>query len=177
MTIPKPLQPKYKVKFYMYTPTSKMIIMTRIFNLTQAKTHLLALVLLLFSILISGLISDPVLASEEKKDNGEVSTESSIKVPPFAVTMYHRGRPKGNMTIQLQIKLAGSDERATAVKYMPRLSSAYVMEASRLSHDYFDVNQPVNVAMLGDAFQLVTNRVLGHTHAQVFIADVIVNNR
>ncbi|PCI32890.1 MAG: hypothetical protein COB54_05740 [Alphaproteobacteria bacterium] len=154
-----------------------MIFMTWHFNLAQAKTRLLTLTLILFGVLISGLASTPVLASEEKKDNGEASKESYVKVPSFAVTMYHRGRPKGNMTIQMLVKLVDSERRATAVKYMPRLSSAYVIEASRLSHDYFDVTQPVNVAMLGDAFQLVTNKVLGHTHARVLISDVIVNKR
>ena len=122
---------------------------------------------------LSGLAN----ASEAPKDTGEETKESYVKVPPFTVTMYHKGRPKGTMTITMLVKVTDDEKQATARKYLPRLNSAYVMEASRLSHDYFDVKQPINVPMLGDAFQLVTNRVLGHHEAHVLISDVIVNNR
>ncbi len=123
------------------------------------------------------MIVNNALASEAKKDDGENIKESYVNVPPFVVTMYHRGRPKGNMTISVMVKLEDSEKRVTARKYLPRLNNAYVMEASRLSYDYFDVNRPVNVAMLGDAFQLVTNKLLGHRQARVLISDVIVNKR
>ncbi len=115
------------------------------------------------------------VATEEKKADSEATKESYINVPPLVVTMYHKGRPKGNMTVSVLVKLVDSEKRAMARKYLPRLNSAYVIEASRLSHDYFDVNQPVSVALLGDAFQIITNRVLGHQQARVFISDVIVN--
>ncbi len=120
----------------------------------------------------------PAFASEEKKEDGEKSSrEDYIKVPPVIVTMYHKGRPKGNMTITLMLKITDNEKQATAVKYLPRLSSAYVMESSRLSHDYFDVKRPVNIKMLADALQVVTNAVLKHKDARVLILDVIVNNR
>jgi len=98
-------------------------------------------------------------------------------VPPLAVPMYHKGRIRGNMTVTLLVKLVDEEKRDLARKYLPRLSSAYVMETNRLSHDYFDVTRPVNVAMLGDALQKVTNRLLGHKDARVLIASVIVNKR
>ena len=117
-------------------------------------------------------------ASEEKKeDHGGASHEDYIKIPPVIVPMYHKGRPKGNMTITLMLKVTDSEKHDTAVKYLPRLSSAYVMESSRLSHDYFDVKRPVNIGMLGDALQVVTNAVLKHKDARVLISDVIVNKR
>ncbi|MBL4803085.1 MAG: hypothetical protein JKY45_14470 [Emcibacter sp.] len=116
-------------------------------------------------------------SSEEHKEEEPSSSESYIQVPTFTVTMYHRGRPKGTMTITMLVKVTDSEQQATARKYLPRLNSAYVIEASRLSHDYFDVEQPVNIAMIGDAFQLATNRVLGHHDAHVLISDVIVNNK
>ncbi|VAV87687.1 hypothetical protein MNBD_ALPHA02-938 [hydrothermal vent metagenome] len=120
----------------------------------------------------------PAYASEEKKEDGEeASREDYIKVPPVIVTMYHKGRPKGNMTITLTLKVTDSEKHATAVKYLPRLSNAYIMESSRLSHDYFDVKRPVNIRMLADALQGVTNAVLKHKEARVLISDVIVNNR
>ncbi|VAW00234.1 hypothetical protein MNBD_ALPHA01-2406 [hydrothermal vent metagenome] len=127
-------------------------------------------------------ISAPATASEEKADakeadNGELTKENYIAVPPIVATMYHKGRPKGNITVTLLIKLTDSEKRATAKKYLPRLNSAFVMEANRLSHDYFDIRRPVNVAMIGDAFQLVTNRTLGHKQARVLISDVVVNKR
>ncbi len=128
-------------------------------------------------------ISAPATASEEKADakeeadSGELTKENYITVPPIVATMYHKGRPKGNITVTLLIKLTDSEKRATAKKYLPRLNSAYVMEANRLSHDYFDIKRPVNVAMIGDAFQLVTNRTLGHKQARVLISDVVVNKR
>lgn len=116
-------------------------------------------------------------ASEEKKSDNQVNQEVFIKVPPLTVTMYHRGRPKGNMTITLWVKLVDSDKRATAQIFLPRLSSAYVIEASRLAHDFFDVTRPVNVTMLADSFQIVTNNLLGHKEAKVLMADVIVSRR
>lgn len=116
-------------------------------------------------------------ASEEKKDDGELNKESYINVPPFVVTMYHRGRPKGNMTITVLVKLVDSEKRAIAVKNLPRLNNAYLIEASRLSHDFFDVKRPVNVAMLGDAFQIATNKLLGHKESHVLISDVIVYDK
>lgn len=129
-------------------------------------------------IIFSGyFISGSAVALETKIDTDELTKESYINVPPFVVTMYHKGRPKGNMTVMVVVKIVDSEKRATAQKYLPRLNSAYVIEASRLSHDYFDVKRPVNVAMLGDAFQRVTNRVLGHRQAQVLISNVIVNDR
>jgi len=131
---------------------------------------LLALILMMPEVIIFGQVA----ASEEKAPEGDAGKESYIHVPPLAVTMYHKGRPKGNMTVTVLIKLVDSEKRAVAVKYLPRLNSAYVMEASRLSHDYFDVMRPVSVAMLGDAFQLVTNKLLGHREARVLISDVIV---
>lgn len=123
------------------------------------------------------MIVDQAKASEVKKEESGLSRESYVNVPPFVVTMYHNGRPKGNMTITVLVKVVDSEKRATARKYLPRLNSAYVMEASRLSHDYFDVRRPVNVAMLGDALQAVTNKVLGHRQSQLFISNVIINNR
>lgn len=125
----------------------------------------------------SGLISDNAQASDEKPAGGELTLEAYLEAPPIIVTMYHRGRPKGNMTITLKIKLVDDDKRAQARKYMPRLSSAFVMEASRLSYDYFDVNQPVNIALLGDSFQQVANRILGHGEAQILINDVVVRKK
>lgn len=137
----------------------------------MGRIFLLALIIIMSGPIVYG----NAMASEAKKDDSEITKESYIKVPPFVVTMYHRGRPKGNMTITMLVKLTDSEKRATAWKYLPRLNSAYVIEASRLSHDYFDVNRPVSVAMLGDSFQLVTNKVLGHRLARVLISDVIVN--
>ncbi len=128
-------------------------------------------------------ISGPATASgektdaKEKADNGELTKENYIAVPPIVATMYHKGRPKGNVTVTLLIKLTDSEKRATAKKYLPRLNSAFVMEANRLAHDYFDIRRPVNVAMIGDAFQLVTNRTLGHRQARVLISDVVINKR
>ncbi len=116
-------------------------------------------------------------AAEAKKSDDDLTKAIYIKVPPLSVTMYHRGRPKGSMTVTLLIKLADNKKRATAYKYLPRLSSAFVIEASRLSHDFFDINRPVDVAMLGDAFQQVTNRLLGHREARVLLSDVTVYKR
>lgn len=131
-------------------------------------------VLVIFAITISG----PLQASEEATGEGEKSgREQYIVVPPLAVPMYHKGRIRGNMTVTLLVKLVDEEKRDLARKYLPRLGSAYVMEANRLSHDYFDVMRPVNVAMLGDALQKVTNRLLGHKDARVLIASVIVNKR
>lgn len=128
-------------------------------------------------ILMAGFMSSGPAVAEEDKGDGESTEESYIAVPPLVVTMYHKGRPKGNMTVTVLVKLVDGDKRAVARKSLPRLTSAYVMEASRLSHDYFDVNRPVSVPMLGDAFQLVTNQLLGHRQARVLISNVIVNKR
>ena len=143
------------------------------------KAHHLGKVFLLGLVLIisASVTFEQAIASAEKKEDGNSAKESYINVPPFVVTMYHRGRPKGNMTITVLVKIVDSEKRATAQKYLPRLNSAYVIEASRLSHDYFDVKRPVNVTMLGDAFQLVTNRVLKHNQARVLISDIVVYNK
>ncbi len=138
-----------------------------------------ALIAALCAITTTGLAmaSAEKTEAKEKTDNSELTKESYINVPPIVATMYHKGRPKGNITVTILVRLTDSDKRATAKKYLPRLSNAYVMEANRLAHDYFDINRPVNVAMIGDAFQLVTNRTLGHQQARVLISDVIVNKR
>jgi len=128
-------------------------------------------------IIFQAALWDHAIAAEEKSDVAAATKEMYIAVPPVVVTMYHKGRPKGNMTVTMLLKLADKDKRATARKYLPRLSSVYMMEANRLSHDYFDVTRPVNVAMLGDAFKLVTDRTLGHKEARVLISDVIINKR
>jgi len=135
------------------------------------------IILALFTILTQFTILNSHAAEEEKAEDLEAATQMYIHVPPVAVTMYHRGRPKGNMTITLLVKLVNDEKRATATKSLPRLSSAYMMEAGRLSHDFFDVTRPVNVGMLGDALQLATNRTLGHKEARVLISDVIINKR
>lgn len=116
-------------------------------------------------------------AEEEKKDDGKLTEEIYIPVPSLAVVMYHKGRPKGNMTVRTTLRLVDGEKRALAAKMMPRLSNAYMLEASRLSHDFFDVYRPVNVALLGDVLQKATNRVLGHKEARILIADVVVNKR
>lgn len=140
------------------------------------KITILGLIIAASQSLISGVtdISGQAYASEEAKEGGELDREIYVKVPPLAVPMYHKGRPKGNMTITLLIKVQDSEKRAKAIKFLPRLSSAYVIEANRLSHDYFDVNRPVNVAMIGDSFQIATNRILGHKEAKVFLSDVVI---
>lgn len=128
--------------------------------------------------LIGGIaLSTQAVASEDKKPDSTLVTDAYISVPYFSVTMYHKGRPKGNMTVKMSLKLQDSDKRQAAERFMPRLTNAYVMEANRLSHGYFDVKRPVNIAMLGDAFQLVTNRVLHHKDAQVLISEVVVNQK
>lgn len=137
---------------------------------------------LLFSravlIIFLAMISGPLQASEEATGEGEKSgREQYIMVPPLAVPMYHKGRIRGNMTVTLMVKLEDEEERDQARKYLPRLSSAYVMEVNRLSHNYFDVTRPVSVVMLGDALQKVTNRLLGHSDSRVLIESVIVNKR
>jgi len=137
------------------------------------RPFLMALIIILSGSAVSG----SAVASEEKKPESENAREHYIKVPPIVIIMYHRGRPKGSMVINVLVKLSDSEKRATAQKYLPRLNSAYLMEASRLSHDYFDITRPVNVAMLGDSFQQVTNKILGHRQAQVLISDVIVNKK
>ncbi|MCF6216130.1 MAG: hypothetical protein L3J58_08140 [Emcibacter sp.] len=116
-------------------------------------------------------------AEEKKTENSEATPQLYINVPPFAVTMYHKGRPKGNMTITLLVQFAEDEKHAAATKILPRLSNAYMMEASRLSHNYFDVTRPVNIGILGDTLQMATNRTLGHKEARVLISDVVINKR
>ncbi len=115
------------------------------------------------------------LYASEQKEHSDQSDNILLLIPAFAVPMYSKNRPKGNITITVSLQIPDEEKRAQAQKYMPRLSSAYVMEANRLSHGYFDVNRPVNVGMLGDNLQLVTNRVLGHKLAKLFISNAIVN--
>jgi len=110
-------------------------------------------------------------------EDAELTHEVYVDIPPFSVTMYHRGAPRGSLTITARLKILDKDQRAVARKYLPRLNNAYVMAANRLSHDYFDVSRPVNVAMLGDAFQRRTDKILGHDGAKVLIADVAVYQR
>ncbi|VAX09063.1 hypothetical protein MNBD_ALPHA03-422 [hydrothermal vent metagenome] len=116
-------------------------------------------------------------AEEKKADNPETTPQLYINVPPFAVTMYHKGRPKGNMTITMLIQIAEGEKHTAATRILPRLSNAYLMEANRLAHDYFDVTRPVNIGILGETFQIATNRTLGHKEARVLISDVVVNKR
>lgn len=122
-------------------------------------------------------LSTQLLAAEEYQSETSLATDAYISVPYFSVTMYHKGRPKGSMTVKVSLKLQDSDKREAATRFMPRLTNAYVMEANRLSHGYFDVKRPVNVAMLGDALQAVTNRVLHHKDAKILISEVVVNQR
>ncbi|MCF8473314.1 MAG: hypothetical protein K9G26_01350 [Emcibacter sp.] len=144
---------------------------------------LFTITFIILTLIFSGFfITAQAMASEEEKPKKEEEAEGHISeiyiaVPPLAVSMYHKGRPKGNMTITVVVKLENEEKREMARKYVPRLSSAYVMEASRLSYNYFDVYKPVNVAMIGDAFQRVTNSLLRHNEARVFVSDVIVNKR
>jgi len=142
------------------------------------KITILGLISMVSPSLVPGItgLSGLANASEEAKEEGggELDREIYVKLPPLAVPMYHKGRPKGNITITLLLKIQDSEKRAKALKILPRLSSAYVMEANRLSHDYFDTNRPVNVAMIGDSFQIATNRILGHKEAKVFLSDVVV---
>ncbi|WP_417623887.1 hypothetical protein [Paremcibacter congregatus] len=115
--------------------------------------------------------------AEGKKDSGALTEEIYLTIPPYAVTMYHKGLPKGSMTIRASLRVVDGKKRAQAQKYMPRLSNAYLIETNRLSHDYFDVTRPVSVAALGDTLQIATNRVLGHEDAKLLISDVSINKR
>lgn len=128
-------------------------------------------------LLVMGLSPAGPLAAADKAEDAELTHEVYIDIPPFSVTMYHRGSPKGNLTITVRLKVVDKDQRAMARKYLPRLNNAYVLAANRLSHDYFDIKRPVNVAMLGDAFQRSTDRILGHDGAKLLIADIVVYQR
>lgn len=128
------------------------------------------LILVFFS--LAGI---PAMASEEKKP--DTGLMSYIEVPPFVVTMYRRGRPKGNMTVLARLKLDDDEKFTMAKKYLPRLNSGYVIETSRLSHDYFDVERPVSAVVLGNALQVVTNRILGHNDARLLISNIIVQKK
>ena len=117
------------------------------------------------------------VASEEAKEGEKADENIHITIPPIITAMYHKGRPKGNITIVMLLKVEDSEKRATALKYLPRLNNAYIMEASRLAHGYFDISRPVNIGILGDSFQRVTNRILGHTEAHLLISDVSINKK
>jgi len=128
-------------------------------------------------LLVMGSAPIGPLAAADRAEEAELTNEAYIDIQPFSVTMYHRGSPKGNVTITAKLKVTDKDQRAMAQKYLPRLNNAYVMAANRLSHDYFDIRRPVNVAMLGDAFQRSTDKILGHDEAKVLIADIVVYQR
>lgn len=133
---------------------------------------------ILISLIALGAVSTPLVAqaSEEAASDEEIIT-AYITVPHFSVSLYHRGRPRGSMTISVKMRISDDDKRAKALKYLPRLSNAFVMEATRLSIDFFDVNRPINLEMLGNGLQKVANKILGHADSQVLIANVIVNKR
>ncbi|WP_321395357.1 hypothetical protein [Emcibacter sp.] len=115
--------------------------------------------------------------AEEEHNQGELGEEVYLPVSPVIVTMFSQGRPAGVLTVSSQLKITDSGKRADAQKQMRRLVSAYTEETNRLVIKYFDINRPVNVALLGKVFQRATNRVLKHKEAQILIANVVVQKR
>lgn len=128
-------------------------------------------------VLLIGTVMPLSVQAEEHKDDAELTNEIYIDIPPVTVTMYHKGRPKGNMTVKAKLKVIDEGKRALAQKYLPRLSNAYVIESNRLSNAFFDVNRPVNIVLLGNSLQKSTDKILGHADARLLISDVVVNKR
>ena len=128
--------------------------------------------------LIFLLLSLPFPATaEEKKDQGELGEEIYLPVAPVIVTMFTQGRPGGVLTVSSQLKITDPDKRAEAHKLMRRLVSAYTEETNRLALKYFDINKPINVALLSKVYQRATNRVLKHKEAHILISNVVVQKR
>ncbi|MFC7048165.1 hypothetical protein ACFQRH_03220 [Emcibacter nanhaiensis] len=115
--------------------------------------------------------------AEDKKDQGELGEEIYLPVAPVIVTMFSQGRPGGVLTVSSQLKILDPGKRAEAHKLMRRLVSAYTVETNRLALKYFDINRPINIALLSRVYQRATNRVLKHKEAQILISNVVVQKR
>ena len=119
-----------------------------------------------------------IASSAPEKEEAAEDVSEYIEVPPISVAMYNkRKRPAGTMTVQLQLKVDDTEQRAEARKVMPRLKNAYMQETLKLALNFFDINRPVNANILGRSLQNVTNGVLKHDHARVLIGNIAVHKR
>ncbi|WP_417316678.1 hypothetical protein [Emcibacter sp.] len=117
------------------------------------------------------------IAEEKKGEGQQLGEEVYVPVSPVIITMFSRGRPGGVLTVSSQLKITDPEKRMDASKQMRRLVSAYTQETNRLALKYFDINEPINVALLSRVYQRATNRVLKHKEAQVLISNVVVQKR
>jgi len=132
----------------------------------------------LLYLLVPCLMASPLNSfAAEEAPSDEEAIVAYIIVPPYSVSMFHKGRPRGTLTVSVQLRILDTENRKAAEKFMPRLSNAYVMETTRLAIDFFDVNRPVNLMILGDSLQRVTNKILGHDQSQILIANAIVQKK
>ncbi len=137
-----------------------------------------ALVLILLGVLFAGPAGpSSALAATVPQDNGDLGEEIYLMVPPVNISLFDHGRPAGILTISVQLKVVDAKKRAEALRQMPRLSDLYLRKANRLSLEYFDINRPINVALLTRVYQQATDRLLKHGDARVLISNVVVQKR
>lgn len=133
-------------------------------------------VILMISLFMGTMIASANPSAEKKESTEELS--EFVEIPPISVAMYNRRkRPAGTMTVLLQLKIDDSEQRAEAVKVMPRLKNAYMQETLKLALNFFDIDRPVNANLLSRSLQNATNIVLKHENARVLISDVAVMKR
>ncbi|WP_138381027.1 hypothetical protein [Luteithermobacter gelatinilyticus] len=143
-----------------------------------------ALVLILLGVLFAGpagpssaLAATVPQDNGKPQDNGNLGEEIYLMVPPVNISLFDHGRPAGILTISVQLKVVDAKKRAEALRQMPRLSDLYLRKANRLSLEYFDINRPINVALLTRVYQQATDRLLKHGDARVLISNVVVQKR
>ena len=143
----------------------------------KIKQSIILNVLYFFCFLI---LTSNAYASSAPKPEKDVNEEVNVFLPiePISVAMYNsRKRPKGSMTLQLQLKIDDADQRSEAVKLMPRLRSAYMQETLKLALNFFDIDKPVNANLLSRTLQFTTNNVLKHDQAKILVSDIAIHKR
>jgi flagellar basal body-associated protein FliL len=139
------------------------------------------------SIILNGLyifcflmLPSNAYANSAPKPEKTVNEEVNVFLPiePISVAMYNsRKRPKGTMTVQLQLKIDDNDQRSEATKLMPRLRNAYMQETLKLALNFFDIDKPVNANLLSRTLQSATNIVLKHDQAKILVSDIAIHKR
>lgn len=93
------------------------------------------------------------------------------------VSIIRTGKVRGFLTVDITLELPGSEYRATIGHVAPRLAAAYHHSIRDIAARGVDLDQPVDINLVTDILQTVTDQVLGEELVTVLIGSASVQRR
>lgn len=102
---------------------------------------------------------------------------SFMVMEAVTVSIIRTGKVRGFLTVDVTLELPGSEYRQTVTKVAPRLAAAYHHSIRDIAARGVDLDQPVDINLVTDILQSVTDQVLGEELAIVLIGSASVQRR